>query len=224
MPVTLQKSREHLRSFSAECERVGHALLQAFSIGLGLPKQFLSKSHTGEQNRFRMLHYPPVTAAAQSKDDILVAEDEDIRAGAHSDYGSLTLLFQEPGDAGGLQVWYNSAWLNVPYVEKAIVVNIGDALEFWTAGRLRSTIHRVTFPASKGPTGSRYSIPFFMAPDDDAILEPLLSSDERHLSDAGQEFNFGELAKVKGYQSLEPVSAKEHRLRREANIGSSKKA
>ena len=59
----------------------------------------------------------------------------DIRAGAHTDYGSITLLFQHR--VPGLQVHRDGSWLDVAPQEGCIVINIGDALEFWTGGRFR---------------------------------------------------------------------------------------
>ncbi|KAL2426053.1 hypothetical protein ABEF95_009375 [Exophiala dermatitidis] len=216
LPASLAKHRATLQNFSDECERVGNVLLEAFSVGLKRPPTFLTKHHTGEQNRFRLLHYPPYLGSDSGRNPPDI--EQSIRAGAHSDYGSITLLFQEPSDEGGLQVWLNGAWVGVPYVENAIVVNIGDALEFWTAGQLRSTIHRVTFPPGKGEMQSRYSIPFFVTADDNTLLEPILSpSDDVIPMDTAKAF-FGDIARVKGYLQLDPITALEHRMRREATI------
>lgn len=210
LPEILQRHKSDLQRFNDECEALGKSLLEAFAIGLKQEKSLLADKHSGQQYRFRFLHYPAVPLDAST--------ETDIRAGAHSDYGSLTLLFQEPSDTGGLQVWdaRRSEWQNVPYLKDAIVVNIGDALEFWTAGRLRSTIHRVVFPQD-GSDQSRYSIPFFITPDDEAILKPILEDGNADALDLGTE-GLMDLMKVKGYTSLDPVTALEHRVRREAGF------
>lgn len=214
LPPVLEEHRRMIRQFSDDCERVGKALLEGFAAGLDLPGDFLARHHTGVQNRFRMLHYPKVALDPTTGLNVY----EHIRCGTHSDYGTLTLLFQEPMDKGGLQVFTDGIWKSVPAIPSAIVVNIGDALEFWTAGRLRSTVHRVKFPRPEGENESRYSIPFFITADDETVLAPLSSAavevDEMRIL-------FERVAKEKGYTSLEPVTAREHRMMREEVFGGS---
>ena len=121
----------------------------------------------------------------------------------------MTLLFQQPGDKGGLQVLqHNKVWQDVPYLEGAIVVNIGDALEFWTAGVLRSTVHRVVFPRSQVESGSRFSIPFFVQPDSQVLLKPLVGKAEAASNE--QQSKFIEILRGKGYTSTVPMTAGEH--------------
>lgn len=122
----------------------------------------------------RLLYYPALSASETSKDD------EDIRAGAHSDYGSVTLLFRLP-DQPGLEILTRTGeWAPVPVDPEGhgsgnlpILVNIGDLLSFWTNGLLKSTVHRVTFPKpGLGPESGadRYSIAYFCHPVDSAEL------------------------------------------------------
>ncbi|KAJ0296198.1 uncharacterized protein N0V96_011040 [Colletotrichum fioriniae] len=166
-------------------------------------------AHTGESCRMRLINYPPVsevspsTTTSSSLEDAPASNSEDIRAGAHSDYGSLTLLFRQPSDQGGLQVLRGggnnaAAWADVPCIPDAIVVNIGDALEFWTAGRLRSTVHRVAFPRS---------------PDRHVVLAPI-KEDRRDGGGGGADAEFLEVLRRKGYESAEPVTSREHLERR----------
>lgn len=79
-------------------------------------------------------------------------------AGAHTDFGAITLLLQHPGQEG-LEVLHPSSdsWIPVPTAEDTYVVNIGDVLSAWTKGQYRSALHRVI---NKGDL-DRYSIPFF---------------------------------------------------------------
>ncbi|CAH6723128.1 putative 2-oxoglutarate-dependent dioxygenase Tropcp [[Candida] jaroonii] len=127
---------------------------------------------------FRLLHYP-----GQKKVD----PESVIRAGAHTDYGSITLLFQQEGQEG-LEIYspVSKSWEAVPFVENneakfpgkspPIIVNIADQLSYWTAGLLKSTIHRVKFPAKVQATGQdRYSIVYFSHPNDDTKLLPVPS-------------------------------------------------
>lgn len=100
----------------------------------------------------------------------------EIRAGAHTDYGSITLLFQQ---SPGLEITSKSEWLKVPSLSSnvpgeapPIVVNIGDQLSYWSSGLLKLTIHRVRFLDDR----DRYSIAFFSHPNDDALLSPFPSA------------------------------------------------
>lgn len=167
----------------------------------------------------RLIHYPAVPFEPSNRSATpdsglgsdVADESVDIRAGAHSDYGSLTLLFQQPTDQGGLQVLSSktNTWLDVPAIPGAIVVNIGDALEFWTAGRLRSTIHRVVFPRTEKEAIGRYSIPFFVQPDPDVLFEPMqtVSTDSTAQS---MPQDFAEVMARKRYQTSKPITFAEH--------------
>ena len=121
---------------------------------------------------FRFLHYP----AQNTKDEL-----SQVRAGAHTDYGSMTLLFQKKNQEG-LEIYspVSKSWEKVPFVDSTkpgmappVIVNIGDLLSYWTAGLLKSTIHRVKFSNAK--TEDRYSVVFFSHPSDETLLEPVPS-------------------------------------------------
>jgi len=137
----------------------------------------LTKAHSlwgpAGQTTLRFLHYPPV-------------EDPDSmppnywRAGPHTDWCCVTLLFQRLGEAG-LECAANpkrgagpeNGWLKVDPVEGGICVNIGDMLMRWSNGRLLSNLHRVRMPSGDEarPPRSRYSIAFFAQADRDAVIE-----------------------------------------------------
>lgn len=108
----------------------------------------------------RLLHYPP---HPDTNDDTLVG------AGAHTDFGAITLLLQDGNS--GLQVLNQDSkeWLDVEPREDAYVVNIGDMLDVWTSGAYKSTVHRVINTSG----GERYSIPFFLDGNADCTIEPL---------------------------------------------------
>lgn len=100
----------------------------------------------------------------------------DIRAGAHSDYGSITLLFQLPSQPGLEILTPSNTWAPVPVnplnqAVPPILVNIGDLLSYWTNGLLKSTVHRVIFPKDGRGGEDRYSIAYFCHPLDEARLE-----------------------------------------------------
>ncbi|KAK1497055.1 2OG-Fe(II)oxygenase superfamily protein [Colletotrichum tamarilloi] len=226
LPTELESRRETMSAFFAGCDNLAKTLLEGLAVGLGMPRDFLSKAHTGECCRMRLINYPPVSEVSSStttsspQDDAPTSNSEDIRAGAHSDYGSLTLLFRQPSDQGGLQVLRGggggnkpSAWADVPCIPNAIVVNIGDALEFWTAGRLRSTVHRVAFPRSASENVARLSIPVFIQPDRHVVLAPI-KEDRGDSGGGGAGAEFLEVLRRKGYESAEPVTSREHLERR----------
>jgi isopenicillin N synthase-like dioxygenase len=121
------------------------------------------------------------------------ADPRDVRAGAHSDYGSVTLLFRLPGQPGLEILTKDSQWVPVPVSPPGteddpcppILLNIGDLLSYWTGGLLRSVVHRVVFPKpesrgekgqdSEGAAEDRYSIAYFCHPSADTLLVPVPS-------------------------------------------------
>ncbi len=105
---------------------------------------------------------------------------EQLRRGAHTDYGSLSILYQTHA-YGGLQVQLSDgAWLDVPFVDNSFVVNLGDLLAVWTNDRWVSTMHRVVNPPRDFATDSRMSLVFFHQPNFDSVIEciPTCSSAE----------------------------------------------
>jgi isopenicillin N synthase-like dioxygenase len=147
----------------------------------------LSSSHTlwksDGQCTLRLLHYPPMDAGTAVK---LSAPDESTgrrywRAGPHTDWDNITLLFQREGQAG-LECCANPRdtskadvmrWTPVDPVRGGIAVNIGDMLSRWSDGRLYSNLHRVRMPteAECTPPSSRYSMAFFAQSNKSAEIE-----------------------------------------------------
>ncbi|KAF0292882.1 2-oxoglutarate-dependent dioxygenase htyE [Amphibalanus amphitrite] len=119
----------------------------------------------GGCSALRVLNYPPVPEGA--------AEAGAVRCAAHTDYGSLTLLFQD--QLGGLEVESaDGGWRPAPPLEDAILVNVGDLMEVWSSGRLRATKHRVVVPQQELlRRRARQSIAMFVDPDDDVLVRPL---------------------------------------------------
>ena len=124
----------------------------------------------GGQCCLRLLHYPPADAVAD--DDATTW-----RAGPHTDWCCVTLLYQRPGNEG-LECAANprggaaqASWLRVDPVAGGVAVNVGDMLSRWADGRVLSNLHRVRMPATAAECArSRYSVAFFMQADREAVI------------------------------------------------------
>jgi isopenicillin N synthase-like dioxygenase len=155
--------RDLMRAFFAHALDCAHEVQRRMADTLALPPEFFTRVHTGENVTLRLLNYPagaaPIIDAAQ------------LGAGAHTDYGFITLLFQH-GVAGLQVVGPEGEWIDVPPRAGAVVVNSGDLLERWSNGKYKSTRHRVI--ANTG-LRDRLSIAVFLDPDSDALVETLPS-------------------------------------------------
>ncbi|XWW94535.1 hypothetical protein V2A60_002478 [Cordyceps javanica] len=165
--------REFFVDFYSICNEIEARLLAAAAVGLGLPADYFEACHRGRNNQLRLLHYPPFAA------ELLERGLADC-VGAHSDFGTMTLLFQDA--VGGLEMEERQGsgrFRPVPHVPGTIVVNIGDMLMRWTNDQLRSTIHRVRTPAEVETdpatgvrmTKRRYSMPFFICADPATVVD-----------------------------------------------------
>jgi hypothetical protein len=155
--------RDLMKEFYAHALACAHAIQRRMAETHGLPEDFFTGVHSGENVTLRLLHYPAVKASQHSP--------AQMGAGAHTDYGFMTLLFQY--GVGGLQVIDGTGnWIDVPPRTDAVVINSGDLLERWTNGKYKSTMHRVL--ANTGER-DRFSIAMFIDPDSDAAVEVLPS-------------------------------------------------
>lgn len=104
-------------------------ILKAIGEGIGLEdNEYLLKFHSGHNNQLRLLHYPAVPAAQLENQSLA-------RMPAHSDWGSITMLFQD--DCGGLEVENPHApgqFIKAPPLKNAIIMNVGDLLMRWSNG------------------------------------------------------------------------------------------
>ncbi|MEN7343192.1 MAG: 2OG-Fe(II) oxygenase family protein [Pseudomonadota bacterium] len=158
-----------MTAFYSECLRAAFKLMRVIAHALDLDPEFFVQHHSGENVTLRLLHYPAIGDRA--------VEPGQLGAGAHTDYGLLTLLFQQ--NVSGLEVRASDGqWQPVAADPDAVVINSGDLLEVWTNGRYRSTPHRVK-PISGDQ--SRQSIAMFVDPDsvtEVSALPSCLSSNE----------------------------------------------
>lgn len=148
--------REHMLGYFNQCVEVGRLLHRGFSLDLGLDESFFGQFLTQPIATLRFLHYPQATGAGR----------HDAGAGAHTDYGNVTLLATD--GVAGLEVLTRSGdWLDAPSIPGAFVCNIGDCLMRWSNDTYVSTPHRVRAPKSE-----RYSIAFFLEVNPDAVVDP----------------------------------------------------
>ena len=140
---------------------VGQRLHRAFSLDLGLPEHFFDDKLNRPQAALRLLHYPVRFGAD--------APAGQAGAGAHTDYGNVTLLATD--GVAGLQVRRrDGTWIDAPALPGAFICNIGDCLMRWSNDVYVSTPHRV-----QAPTQERYSIAFFLDPNPDALVSAIAS-------------------------------------------------
>lgn len=151
-------------AYYAAMEELAGRVMRAFAAALSLPEDHFEPFIDAPISALRALYYP----ATQGE-----AEVGQQRAGAHTDYGSLTILLPQPGSRG-LQIERDGAWVDVPAPKDAFVINIGDLMARWTADRWASTLHRVV--AHPGQP-ARQSLAFFHQPNWEAQIVPLDGSD-----------------------------------------------
>ncbi|QUC18582.1 uncharacterized protein UV8b_02823 [Ustilaginoidea virens] len=163
----LKGFRAGLLDFFARCQELHLQLMRAIALGMNLDEAFFAKFVDAADNTLRLLHYPGVGA------HVFKANPGQVRAGEHSDYGSVTLLFQD--DRGGLQVKSPTGqFVDATPIKGTIVVNAGDLLARWSNDTIKSTIHRVVEPPGQGQDHPpRYSIAYFCHPNADSFIETL---------------------------------------------------
>jgi isopenicillin N synthase-like dioxygenase len=143
-------------------DRTGLKILAAIARFLGVDEDYFADTVRDGNSVLRMLHYPPVDKPTGNH----------IRAGAHEDINTITLLLG--AEEAGLELkTKDGRWLPVSPKKGELVVNIGDMLQRLTNGKLRSTSHRVVNPTPDRASKARYSMPFFLHFRPDFMIEAL---------------------------------------------------
>jgi isopenicillin N synthase-like dioxygenase len=157
-PVALPELQTAWEAYFRSCADLSARLLQMMAEALHLPATYFDPMIDRHTSAMRALHYP---AAAPGIDP-----STRLGAGAHTDYGTLTILLADP-NVRGLEVQdAHGVWHAVDPVPDSFVVNLGDAMARWTNDRWRSTMHRVIVPSQP-----RQSIAFFHNANWDALIE-----------------------------------------------------
>ena len=165
-PVAPINLRSCMLAYWEKMEALMRTIAEALAISLSLPgdtfADILDHTHTSQP---RLLHYPAVRGDA---------EPGQLRAGAHTDVGMMTILRNDPVP-GGLQIkMRDGGWADAPAVDDSYILNIGDLLMRWSNDRLVSTSHRVVLPpAGADELSRRLSIGFFVGPRYNAMVECL---------------------------------------------------
>lgn len=148
-----------LYAYYREVGACGAALLRAVALSLDLDASFFADRYSKPLQRTQIIYYPPQPPSS---------EEEQFGVAPHSDYGCITLLWQD--DNGGLQVRSldKKRWVDAPPIPGTLVVNVGDLLARWTNGRFASTVHRVINTSGR----ERYSIATFFDPDFATVVDP----------------------------------------------------
>jgi len=163
-PAALPGFAAQMERYTTACTTLAERLMRCMALSLDLDAQFFDASLREPMITLRLLRYPPQPAGAG---------DDVFGAGAHTDWGAVTILAQDA--IGGLEVQTAAgAWVAAPPVPASFVVNLGDMIPRWTNGRYRSTPHRVINANASGR--DRYSVPFFFSPNYHARIEAVPGS------------------------------------------------
>ena len=150
-------------------DQLGNRVLEALAVHLEQPRDYFADKVNEGNSILRIIHYPPIPPHAAGR----------VRAGAHEDINLITLLLG--ADEGGLQILRKDGkWLEVNPPPGCVTCNIGDMLQRLSNHKLPSTTHRVVNPPAERAHIPRYSMPFFLHPNPDFVIDTLASciSDE----------------------------------------------
>jgi len=150
-PADMPELRERLQEYDGQVRRLGRHLIHCIALSLELPEAYFDDGYDRPSCSVRLLHYAP------RPNDALPNQ---LGAGAHTDWGAITMLYQD--DVGGLEVLgAGGEWIKATPLPGTFVINLGDMIRRWTNDAYRSTLHRVVTGAANR---DRYSIATFFDP------------------------------------------------------------
>jgi isopenicillin N synthase-like dioxygenase len=161
-PEEIESFKDTFQELYATFDRTGLKILRAIARFLKIDEDYFIDTVRDGNSVMRLLHYPPIEGEPGSN----------VRAGAHEDINTITLLLGAE-EAGLELLTKDGRWIPVSPKPGELVVNIGDMLQRLTNGQLRSTTHRVVNPPPERRNRSRYSMPFFLHFRSDFLIEAL---------------------------------------------------
>jgi len=180
--------KEFMLGFFAQCKQLHIELMRAIAVGMGIQESYFDAYTDVGDNTLRLLHYPEVPKS------LFEINKLQVRAGEHTDYGSITLLFQD--DRGGLQVKsLDGTYVDATPIPGTVVINAGDLLARWSNDTIKSTMHRVVQPPApvEGDTyPARYSIAYFCNPNFNKYIEAIPGTYESEKEKKYEGINSGE--------------------------------
>ncbi|MER9946241.1 isopenicillin N synthase family oxygenase [Mesorhizobium sp. M0092] len=160
-PATLPGFREAVFTYHEAMKELSIKILRGIALSLDLPSDFFEPRMKDPITTQRLQRYPPQTG---------LVDERIIGIGAHTDFGNLGFIAQD--SVGGLQVMNrNGIWVEGSPIPGTFVVNVGDLLQKLTNDLYLANLHRVVNTSGR----ERYSIPFFIDADHDAVFAPLES-------------------------------------------------
>jgi len=155
--------RDAMLAYQNSMENLTTALERGFARALGLAADGLAPYFARPMTMLKLNHYPP----QDNPENVSY-----IGVVPHTDAGAFTILWQDDGD--GLEIQNRSGeWIGAPSIPGTFVINIGNIMQIWSGGRFSSTPHRVINRGGR----DRYSIPLFVYPGHEAMIEPLIGAE-----------------------------------------------
>lgn len=171
-PPFLPEMRRVLAAYFEACVELGRRLLNAFAVSFDVEPDYFTARFDHTLSRGSTIYYPPQPPELG---------EEQYGIGSHTDWGVLTVLCQD--DVGGLEVLArDGSWVPATPIPGTFVVNVGDCLERWTNGRLRSNEHRAVNRSDR----VRQAIAVFVDPDFDTDIVPIVAPGERPRYEPGK--------------------------------------
>jgi isopenicillin N synthase-like dioxygenase len=164
-PAGVPSLRPAVEAYYRAMADLAATLMEAFAVALGLGAHAFDGLIDAHGSALRLAHYPALEEGPVPGQ---------FRAGAHTDYGTLTILWTD-GEPGLQVQTIDGAWIDVAPVDGGLIVNLGDLMQRWTNDRWRSTMHRVV---ATPDCRSRLSIPFFHNANWDATVECIVADGE----------------------------------------------
>lgn len=162
----IPKFKEKVSLYKSALESLSHYICELIEISLSLPEGFFSSKMKQPMSQLRLIHY----LANNKKPSI-----NNVNMGAHTDYELFTILHQQ---SKGIQSQIlDGSWVDIPIIEGAFIVNVGDLLEVISGGVYKSNLHRVI-----NTNAERFSIPFFASLDFDVIVQPVTNRESKYNS------------------------------------------